>query len=88
MLKRHVARAVFKMDQADMRRARFGGVINAGFGAETADFYVCWHDIGFSEPKSSRHAELGSASYFLTLGIKALKQVQVMTKILQTKVCP
>jgi hypothetical protein len=41
-----------------MRCACFGGGINAGFGAQAADFYLCVHIGPNSRHLRSRHAEL------------------------------
>jgi hypothetical protein len=47
-----------EMDKANMRRARFGGGINAGFGAKTANFDLSVHIGRNSRPFHFRHAEL------------------------------
>ena len=53
-----MARAFLEMDEANMRSARFGGGINAGFGAKTANLDMCVHIGPNSRPFHSRHAEL------------------------------
>ena len=41
-----------------MGSARFGGGINAGFGAKAANFDLCVHTRANSRPFHFRHAEL------------------------------
>jgi len=56
-----MARAFFEMDKANMRCTRFGGGINTGFGAKTADFYLCVHIGPYSRPLRFRHAKTSLA---------------------------
>ena len=53
-----MARAFFKLNEANMRCTRFSGGINAGFRAQAANFYLCVHIGPNSRPLRFRHPEL------------------------------